>query len=331
MKRRIVLKAFMAAALGTPFASLAQTVKPSEGSPRRVAVLAPSTREQDQANLKPFFDAMSDLGWIEGHSVTYDRRYAGDEHARLPALAAELLKRNPEVIFAPTVVAALAAARATHTTPVVFSVVGDPVGLGLVKSLARPGGNVTGVIYVAQSLSPKRLEILKEILPKAVRIGLAFDPNDESSQLDRRAIEEARARFGFVWIDAPVGKPQDLDAAIAGLLKKSPDAVVMLSGALLFNLRHRLLELTARTKRPVVASNNQVVVDGALFSYGPSFEERIRRGAYYVDRILKGASPADLPVEQLSTLQLVINLKTAQALGITIPKSILFRADRLIE
>ena len=331
MKRRTLLVGLWGTVLGAPLASFGQSAKTAATSLRRVAVLGVSTRTKEEPTLKPFFDGMRELGWIDGQNIVYERLYADDDHTRLPALAADLVKRSPEAIFAPPVPAALAAAQATRTTPVVFSLTGDPVALGLVKSLARPGGNVTGVTFSAESLSPKRLEILRELLPKAVRIGIAFDPNDAASQLDRRVIENARAKLGFVLIDAPVGKPQELDSVVGELLKQSPDAVVMLAGTLVFNLRHRILELAARSKCPVVGNNPQTTADGALFSYSPSLEERIRRGAYYVDRILKGTRPEDLPVEQLSKLELIINRKAAKALGITIPQSILQRADRVIE
>ena len=331
MKRRALLVGLWGAVLSAPLASLGQSAKTPATPLRRVAVLGVSTPAKEEPILKPFFSRMRELGWIEGQNITYDRIHADDDHARLPALAADLVKRGPEAIFAPPVPAALAAAQATRTTPVVFSLTGDPVALGLVKSLARPGGNVTGVTFSAESLSPKRLEILRELLPKAVRIGIAFDPNDAASQLDRRVIENARAKLGFVLIDAPVGKPQELDSVVGELLKQSPDAVVMLAGTLVFNLRNRILELAARSKCPVVGNNPQTTADGALFSYGPSLAERIRRGAYYVDRILKGARPEELPVEQLSKLELVINRKTAKALGITIPQSILLRASKVIE
>lgn len=330
VRRRDLLLAF-AALLAMPLVPLAQSRKVGSNALRRVAVLGVSTRAKEEPILKPFYDGMRELGWIEGKNIAYERAHANDDHSRLPSLAADLIKREPEVIFAPPVPAALAATRATRTIPVVFSVTVDPVGLGLVKSLARPEGNVTGVTFVTQSLSPKRLEMLKEVLPKAERIGLLFDPNDASSRLDRDTVEKVRVTIGLTFIDAPIGGAQELDAAITALLTQTPDAVVMLAGTLVFNLRHRVLPLLARAKTPLIAGNDVVAVEGALFSYGPSLRERLHRAAYYVNRLLRGAKTSELPVEQLSRLELVVNLKTAKDFGIKVPQSVLLRADRVIE
>ncbi|MBI3375460.1 MAG: ABC transporter substrate-binding protein [Betaproteobacteria bacterium] len=332
--RRIVRRRFLFASgalLAVPRTALAQSAESRAGALRRVAILGPSTRANEEKILKPFFDGMGELGWTEGKNIAYERAYAGDDHTLLPSLAAELVKRNPEVIFAPPVAAAMSAARATRTIPVVFSLALDPVGLGLVKSLARPERNVTGVTFVNESLSPKRIQMLKEVLPKAVKIGLLFDPTDKSSQLDREAVEKARIKLGVVFIDAPIGSPQELDAALRGLLRQKPDAVLVLTGTLVFHLRERIVRSMTLAKIPVIASSSMTAEDGALFTYGSSLAERIHRAAHYVDRILRGAKPHELPVEQMSRIELVVNLKAAKTLGLKIPQSVLVRADRVIE
>jgi len=329
-KRRTLLKAFSIAGFCCSFQTFAQPAKTRAARLRRVAVLTPGTRAGEETILKPFFDGMREFGWVEGSNVHYDWAHADNDHARLPALAADLVGRHPDVIFAPPSPAALAASRATRTIAVVFSLNVDPVKLGLVSSLARPGGNVTGVTYVFSSIAPKRVEVLKQLMPKAVRIGVLFDPSDPGAQADLRALEEARAKLAVTVIPAGVRSPQELDAVARDLLAQAPDAV-LITGTLLYNLRRRVFELTASKRTPVSGATLQSVEDGALFAYGFSLAERIRRGAYYVDRILKGAKPGDLPVEQLSKLELVINLKVAKTLGIEIPGAALLRADRVIE
>ena len=310
--------------------AFAQTATAPTAKLRRVAVLTPGVQAAEQAILKPFYDGMRDLGWVEGRNVFYDQAHADNDHSRLPALAADLVKRNPEVIFAPPSPAALAASRATRTIPVVFSLNADPVKQGLVSSLARPGGNVTGVTYVFGSIAPKRVEVLKLLMPKAVRVAVLFDPSDAGAKADLLALEEARAKLGVTVMPAEVKSPQELDSVLGKLLAQAPDAI-LITGTLLFNLRRRVFELAAARRTPVASATLQAADDGALFVYGFSLEERIRRGAYYVDRILKGAKPGELPVEQLSKLELVVNLRVAKSLGIEIPAAALLRADRVIE
>lgn len=329
MKRRALLEAFGAAALGWPFTMFAQPATRPTTVARRVAVLAPSTQAKEEMILKPFFEGMRDFGWVEGRNIVFDRAYAEDDHARLPALMTELVKRNPDVIFAPPVPAALVASRATRDIPVVFSLNVDPVALGLVRDFARPAGNVTGVTYSFSSVAPKRIEVLRQLMPRASRIGVMFDPSDPGALADLRALEETRYRLGVTLIRAEVRSPQVLDAAAQDLLAKAPDAV-LICGTLLYNLRRRVIELAALKRIPVTGASLPAD-EGGLFSYSFSLSERIRRAAHYVDRILKGAKPGDLPVEQISTLEFVVNLKVAKALGITIPRMVLVRADRVIE
>jgi putative ABC transport system substrate-binding protein len=299
-------------------------------SPRRVGVLAPSTRAREEVTLQPFYDEMIRLGWVEGRHVVYDRVYGLDQQAELPQLAAALVARGPEIIYAPPPPAAAAARGATRHIPIVFATAVDPVGAGLVQSLAQPGGNVTGIASSTESLAPKRLELVRELMPRARRLGLISDATDARAKADLSALAPRVAAAGLVLVVAEASNPQDFDAAVRQLLDQKVDAVLQVS-TLSFNMRGPLLELAAARKVPVIGSRAVFADAGALFSYGADFSAQIRRSAHYVDKILRGARPADLPVEQPSRLELVINLRTARLLGLTIPQAAVLRADRVIE
>ncbi len=331
MNRRHALRFAVVAGVGARASrSLAQT--PAAG-PRRVGVLAPSTRAKEEIILKPFFDQMRELGWIEGQNMAYDWFCADDQMAILPRLAAELVARRPDLIYAPPTPAALAAKQATQTIPIVFGAVTDPVGIGLVASLARPGGNVTGMsTTVTESLWPKRVQILRKILPNVKRIGLLGDSNDPATQSVQQALAQEAAPLGITFPLVEASNPVEFDAAIAKLVAQRVDAILVSgNGVLASNLRTRLIELANQARLPVIAGNAQIADAGALFVYSSSLPDNLRRSALPVDKILKGAEPVDIPVEQPTRFELVINLKAAKALGITIPRSILLRADRFIE
>ncbi len=296
---------------------------------RRVGVLAPSTRAQEEDTLKPFFDEMRRLGWVEGQTIAYDRAYAGDRHQDLPRLAAELVARKPEVIYAPPAVAAVAARHATGTIPIVFAAVTDPVGRGLVSSLARPGGNATGFVSVAESLVPKLIELLHEILPDAKRVGLLSDPAEPIPASDRTRLVLGAAALGLTIVEVEMSSAAELDAAMAKLIGQRVDVIVA-SSTIASNVPGRLIELANRRRLPVVGSVRMVEA-GSLFSYSSSLTDRLRRSGQVVDKILKGAKSADLPVEQPTKFELIINLKAAKALGIVIPQSVLSRADEVIQ
>jgi putative tryptophan/tyrosine transport system substrate-binding protein len=296
---------------------------------RRVGVLAPSTRAQEEVTLKPFFEEMRKLGWIEGQTIAYDRAYADDRHQDLPRLAAELVTRKPEVIYAPPAVAAVAAKQATNMIPIVFAAVTDPVGRGLVSSLARPGGNATGFVGVAESLVPKLLELLHEMLPGAKRIGFLGDPTEPIPAGDRAKLAHAATALGLTLIEVEISSASELDAAVAKLIGQRVDAIVATS-TIASNIGGRLIELANRRRLPVVGTVRMLEA-GSLFSYSSSLADRLRRSAQLVDKVLKGAKPADLPVEQPTKFELVINLKAANALGIAIPQSVLSRADEVIQ
>ena len=331
MKRRTLLGALGAAALGTPFASAAQTAKTPPTAARRVAVLAPSTRESEERNLKPFFERMRELGWIEGQNVVYERSYADNQMGRLLELAQKLVARNPDVIYAPPAEAARAARTATGAIPIVFGSALDPVGTGLIKSFARPGGNVTGVSTAADVLAPKRLQLLTEALPAARRIGILFDQSQLQGQSERMAFEQAAVTIGVTVIVAAASDPRELESAVQALLAQKVDAIAPVQSSLFFNLRKRVVELAGKAKVPVIAHRTQNAEDGALLAYGPVLADQIRRSADLVDKVLKGADPAVTPVELATKFETAVNLKTARSLGITLPPSILLRAERVIE
>jgi putative ABC transport system substrate-binding protein len=319
-------------ALGANLAGYAALLRaqPPATTLRRVGVLAPSTRAKEDVILMPFYDEMRRLGWIAGRQVVYDAAYADDRHEDLPRLAAELMARKPELIFAPPPVAALAAKRATRTIPIVFGTGIDPVGAGLVASLAHPGGNVTGVVNVVESLMPKRLELLHEVLPAARRIGFLGDPTEATWPSERGSLSHAATALGLTIVVVDVSNPLDFDGAVARLIAQGVAAIFAFS-PLVTNLRARLVELANRKRLPVVGHAARMAEAGALFSYGASLADQLRRSAHLVDKILRGAMPADLPIEQPTRFELVINLKAAKALGITIPPSLLLRADEVIQ
>jgi putative ABC transport system substrate-binding protein len=323
-RRRILGLAIGVAARASPL-----WAQSSAAGLRRVGVLAPSTRAKEEITLKPFFDQMRQLGWVEGQNIAYDRAYADDRHQDLPRLASELVTRKPELIYAPPSVAAVAARQATRTIPIVFATGADPVGAGLVSNLARPGGNATGVISVAESLAPKRLELLHEMLPAAKRVGLLSDPTEPISPGDRTRLAHAATALDLTIVEVEMSSVGEVDAAVAKLIGQRVD-VIYAASTIASNMRGRLIELASRKRLPVVGAGLMLEA-GALFAYTPSLADQLRRSAQLVDKVLKGAKPADLPVEQPTKFELVINLKTAKALGITIPQSLLLRADEVIQ
>ena len=296
---------------------------------RRVAVLAPSTRAKEDVTLKPFFDEMARLGWIEGQTIAYDRAYANDRHQELPRLAAELVARKPQLIYAPPQGAAIAARQATQTIPIVFAAGRDPVSAGLVLSLAHPGGNATGVVSGFESIAAKRLELLREILPRAKRIGFLGDSTDPLTIVDRSALAATATALGLTMVVAEASNPVEFEAAVATLIGQDVDAIHATS-AISVNLRSRLIDQTNRKRVPVIGGRTPQVEAGALYAYSSSLADQFRRSAQMVDKILKGAKPADLPIEQPTKFELVVNLKAARILGISIPASVLLRANEVI-
>jgi putative ABC transport system substrate-binding protein len=284
--------------------------------------------------LEAFLQGLRDLGYVEGRNLVIEYRSAEGKLERLPALAAELVALKVDVIVAGSTPHALAAKQATKTIPIVFTVAADPVQSGLVTSLARPGGNVTGLSNFAPELVGKCLELLKQAVPGVSRVAVLWQPGafGERTEKDllKRADVAARVlgvRLQFVEARGPT----DLDRAFSDMTRARADALTVLTGAMFVNERRRLVDLAAKNRLPAVYPLREFVDAGGLMSYGANLADLVRRAATYVDKILKGAKPADLPVEQPTKFELVINLKAAKALGLTIPPSVLQRADEVIE
>jgi putative ABC transport system substrate-binding protein len=297
---------------------------------RRIGILAPSTRVKEQIVLKPFFDEMRRLGWIDGQNIVYDHAYGNDEKNALPKLAAELVARKPDLIYAPPQPAALAAKHATHTIPIVFGTGTDPVRTGLVASLAHPGGNVTGVISAVDPLVLKLIELLREVLPKVSRVGLLGDPTDPRAALDRAALAPVASALGITIIVAEASNASEFDTAVTKLLNQKVEAIVT-NSVLPFHMRDRLVQIANQKRVPVVGHRTEIAEAGALYSYSASMADQFRRSAQIVDKVLNGRRPAELPVEQPIAFELVVNKTTAKELGIIIPQSMLLRAHKVIE
>jgi putative ABC transport system substrate-binding protein len=287
----------------------------------------PHTREAFRQGLR-------DLGYVEGRSVVIEYRDAEGKLERLPALAAELVALKVDVIVAVSTPQALAAKQATRTLPIVFATAADPVTSGLVTSLARPGGNVTGLSFLAPELVGKRLEQLKQAVPGVNRVAVLRQPGGHGERTEKDMLKEAEVaartlgvRLQFV----EAGGPEDFDRAFSDMTRARADALTVFSSTMLFVERRHLVELAAKHRLPAVYTSREYVDAGGLMAYGPDLADLFWRTATYVDKILKGAKPADLPVEQPTKFELVINLKTAKALGLTIPQSLLGRADEIIQ
>jgi putative ABC transport system substrate-binding protein len=284
------------------------------------------------ALVDAFRQRLRELGWVEGQNIVIDYRYAEDRVDRLPDLAAELVRLKVDLIVSFGTQGVTAAKNATETIPIVMIAVRDPVGTGLIASLARPGGNVTGVSgYAGLEIVAKQLELLKETVPKIRRVAILSNPANAYHQLAIREVNVAARSLGVQLQLLEARGPNEFDGAFAAMAKERVGGLLVLSDATFNNHRTRLADLAARSRLPAAYGVRESVEAGGLMSYGTSFLDLHRRSAAYVDKILKGAKPADLPVEQPTKFELVINLKTAKALGLEVPPTLLARADEVIE
>ena len=322
--RRRFIAALAGGLLAAPLAAEAQQAR----NLPRIGILLFGTPETDP-NLPSFHAGLHALGYAEGRTILLEYRYAEGMPDRLPGLARELASAKPNVIFALGGDVAPFARAATSTIPIVMAVSVDPVQSGLVTTLAQPGGNLTGVTFVSSDLAAKRLQLLKEIAPTMSRIGVLWNPDHLDPEY--RESQVAGRTLAMEIHSLEVRGPDDFDRAFRVAAAARIEAIVVVSSRLMSLNRQVVMELATRNRVPLVTGWGGWPRVGALFSYGPDLDAIVRRAATYVDRILKGAKPADLPVEQPTKFELVINLKTAKALGLTIPPSLLARADQVIE
>jgi putative ABC transport system substrate-binding protein len=330
IERRTFIGGLLLTLLSAPLAARAQQA----GKVDRIGYLTPSLAAGPHLP-EAFRQGLSDLGYIEGRNLVIEYRDAEGKPERLPALAAELVALKVNVIVAGGGnLAALAAKQATRSLPVVFAVASDPVASGLVTSLARPGGNVTGLSNLTQELLGKRLEQLKQAVPGVSRFAVLWQPGPYSERRAKDTLKEAEVaaralgvRLQFVEARGPA----DFDRAFSDMTRARAGALTVLGGPMFHTERRRLVDLAAKNRLPAVYPTREYVDAGGLMAYGANLADLFRRAATYVDKILKGANPAGLPVEQPTKFELVINLKTAKALGLTIPQSLLLRADEVIQ
>jgi putative ABC transport system substrate-binding protein len=264
-------------------------------------------------------------------TIIIEFRWAEGRYDRFPALIAELLAAKVDLIVTAGTPASLAVKQATSTVPLVMIAVGDPVGTGLVSSLARPGGNLTGLSSIAPDLEGKRLELLRDVMPKIAHVGFFLNPANPFHAVSIRQARTAAETLGIRLESLEVSKPEDLNAAFAAILKGHPDALLILADRVFLHNRKRMIDFAVQHHLPNINAYRELVEAGGLMSYGPSYEEMHKRAAEYVDKILKGAKPADLPIEQPTKFTLIVNLKAAKALGLNVPPMLLARADEVIE
>src|SRR6266850_1187927 len=291
-----------------------------------------SSLDRPTVNHAAFREKLRELGWVEGANIIFEDRFAGRDGKRLAAFAAELAHLPADLIFTTGGVESAQAAKiATKTIPIVFATAGDPVVTGLIVSFSRPEANITGLSSLNTDLDAKRLALLKEALPRLTRVGVLRSPIDPSGAAQVKETETAARSLGMQLHILDVRGPQDLGNVINTAKKQGVGALMVLGSPTLFESQLRVGELASKANRPVISAWRRLPGSGGLLSYGADIPDMFRRAAVYVDKILKGAKPGDLPIEQPTKFELVINLKTAKALGLTIPQSLLLRADQVIE
>ena len=325
MIRKILFGLLFTALLPTVFSTDAQQPKKI----LRIGFLA-FNLARSESNIDAFFQEMRRFGWIDGQNISFEFRNAQGNIDRLPGLAAELIGLKVDVILAFSTPAALAAQHASSTIPIVFTGVSDPVGIGLVASLARPGGMITGVSNMNEELSVKRLELLKETFPRVSRVAVLFNPADPISRPELKDVEAAARILKLQLTLYEARDAKDLDGVAAAWVKARPGALFVVTSQFFSGERVRVIEMAAKSRLPTIFWTSAFVDVGGLMSYGTNVADLNRRAAYYVDRILKGTNPADLPVERPMKFDFVINLKTAKQIGVTIPQSVLYRADKVV-
>jgi putative ABC transport system substrate-binding protein len=299
----------------------------------RIGVLSPGLppAAPDWQQRSPLRQGLRALGWVEGQTIAIEYRWAEGNLERLPALAADLVRLPVDVIVAGGNAAIAAAQQATHTIPIVMFDGNDPVGTGFIASLARPGGNITGTVDAGPEMAGKLLEVLTEAVPHARRVAVVFNPTRPGLRAYAKESTVAERALGVTLQPVEVRQPSDVETALLHLLHDRPDALYVVGDPVVVMHRKAILDFAARHRLPAIYTGRPFVDAGGLMSYGPSIRDMAHRTAVFVDKILKGTKPEDLPVEQPMQFELVINLKTAKALGLTIPPTVLFRADEVIQ
>jgi len=324
-RRRILLRALLCSvALPAPFASLAQQPKVW-----RIGFLASdssSTRVYDG-----FQQGMSELGYIQGRNCSIAWRFADGRYERLPSLAAELVRLNVDIMVAGTALSVQAAHLATATIPIVMVAVPDPIGEGFATSLSRPGGNITGLTNIVTEISVKHLELLRIAVPKLARVAVLINPHNPSDSLILEQIQGAAFSIGVKVFPAEAGTAKQIEAGFAAMIRERTQALIVAADSYFDVQRDQIAKLAIEDRLPAISSNREMTEAGGLMSYGQDLGEHYRRAATYVDKILKGAKPGDLPIEQPTVLRLIINSKTAKALGLAVPRELVLRAERVIE
>jgi putative tryptophan/tyrosine transport system substrate-binding protein len=328
MKTTITLLTLSAMLFAVSFPTEAQQPK----KVYRIGYLQTSSREQLLHLTKALKEGMQDLGYVEGRDITFEHRFADGKPERLPALATELVRLKVDVIVTATNPTTVAAKLATSTIPIVMANGNDPVGAGLVASLARPGGNISGLTQdVGDELWGKRLELLKEVVPKLSRVAILWRPSFEPNATRKKPTEEVAQKLGLVVRFTEFQEADDFKNAFASMGKERVGGVLVFGDPVAFERRAQIADFAVRNRLPTIYNIREFVEVGGLMSYGASLADQWRRAATYVDKILKGAKPAELPVEQPMKFELIINLKTAKQIGVTIPPNVLARADKVIK
>lgn len=326
MIRRTLGRALVAACIGLCVSAVAQPVD----RVARIGILFPAAEHSWIASVATLREGLREHGWVEGRNLVLDFRYADDKYERLPALAAELVALKPDIIFAGSAPAIRAATKATSTIPIVVETLGDAVSAGLVPNLGRPGTNVTGVSGFSPELGAKRLQFLHELLPKATRIAVLANVPNPATPAVMRSLEAAAKGLNLQLEVVDIREASQLEGAFAAMAKRRIDAVVVVSDPMLFGHRQNIVDLAARFRLPTAYDVRTPPGNAGLMSYGVRPTERFLQVAQYIDRILRGARPADLPLAQPTKFELVINRRTAESLGITVPPALLLRADEVI-
>ncbi|HSF07674.1 MAG TPA: ABC transporter substrate-binding protein [Methylomirabilota bacterium] len=301
------------------------------GKMPRIGVLSGGTPATYAARHEAFRRGLRELGYVEGKNIVLEYRYAEGKQERLPGLAAELVRLNVALIFTYGDLQIRAAKQATQTIPIVVGLAGDLVGSGYAGSLARPGGNITGLVTIAPETAAKQLDLLKSAFPTVSRVAMLSNPTNTINVAVVRETETAASALGVQLFSFDVRRSDELDGAFRAALRGRADALIAQGDSLLITHRARIVDFAAKNRLPAMYRNQEYMDAGGLMFYGPSVAEMFRRAATHVDRILKGAVPGDLPIEQPTKFELIINLKTAKALGLTIPQSLLLRADQVIQ